>query len=242
MKSDLIAAIPSRQSERARFEAEAPKAFQEMVLGNDFPCVGAKAAFHSSSFTLRCYPEIASAAATSQLSPALLDFAETQRASASEYATFIAIFEGPRPVDETEFERLLWAQLRALHHEDARQFDWDSSVRSDPSDPHFSFSFGGQALYVIGMHSNSSRTARRFPWPTLIFNPHEQFERLRADGKWKRMQETIRRRDVELEGSINPMLSDFGERSEARQYSGRAVEENWQAPFSAEPGKCPFAH
>jgi uncharacterized protein len=39
------------------------------------------------------------------------------------------------------------------------------------------------------------------------------------------------------------MLSDFGERSEARQYSGRAVEENWRAPFQATTlGKCPFAH
>jgi FPC/CPF motif-containing protein YcgG len=56
------------------------------------------------------------------------------------------------------------------------------------------------------------------------------------------MQETIRARDLELQGSINPMLSDFGVDSEARQYSGRAVEENWQAPFKAVEGKCPFAH
>ena len=94
---------------------------------------------------------------------------------------------------------------------------------SDPADPHFSFSFGGQALYVIGMHAKSSREARRFRWPALVFNPHEQFERLRADGKWKHMQETIRHRDLVLQGTINPMLSDFGEHSEARQYSGRIV-------------------
>jgi FPC/CPF motif-containing protein YcgG len=56
------------------------------------------------------------------------------------------------------------------------------------------------------------------------------------------MQETIRTRDLALQGTINPMLSDFGERSEARQYSGRAVEENWQAPFKALERKCPFAH
>jgi FPC/CPF motif-containing protein YcgG len=76
-----------------------------------------------------------------------------------------------------------------------------------------------------------------------VFNPHEQFERLRADGKWKHMQETIRERDVQLQGTINPMLSDFGERSEARQYSGRAVDEDWRAPFpTVSSGKCPFAH
>jgi FPC/CPF motif-containing protein YcgG len=141
-----------------------------------------------------------------------------------------------------EFEGLLWKQLRLLHERDAARFDWDPEVASDPDDPRFSFSFGGQALYVIGMRANSSREARRFPWPVLVFNPHEQFERLRGDGKWKRMQGTIRQRDLQLQGSINPMLSDFGERSEARQYSGRAVEENWRAPFEVVERKCPFAH
>ena len=38
---------------------------------------------------------------------------------------------------------------------------------------------------------------------------------------------------MQLQGSINPMLSDFGEATEARQYSGRAVEDDWRAPFAA---------
>jgi len=164
------------------------------------------------------------------------------KSRSTEYASFIAIFERPRETSELEFEDLLWRQLRLLQEHDCTGHDWDPAVSSDPADPHFSFSFGGQALYVIGMHANSSREARRFPWPTLVFNPHEQFERLRADGKWKHMQERIRQRDLKLQGTINPMLSDFGERSEARQYSGRAVEENWRAPFPVVSGKCPFAH
>ncbi|MFL6590075.1 MAG: guanitoxin biosynthesis heme-dependent pre-guanitoxin N-hydroxylase GntA [Chthoniobacterales bacterium] len=230
-----------REQPDSAFTRDAPAAFRQMVLNAEFPCLGAKAAFNSDSFTLRCFPEIATRAATSKLSAELLGFTRSEQISASEYATFIAIFEGPRSTNEREFEQLLWQQLRALHREDVRDFDWDPAVQPDPSDPHFSFSFGGRALYVIGMHANSSREARRFAWPALIFNPHEQFERLRADGKWKRMQETVRHRDEALQGSINPMLSDFGVRSEARQYSGRAVEENWRAPFQAEP-KCPFAH
>ncbi|HEY2139517.1 MAG TPA: guanitoxin biosynthesis heme-dependent pre-guanitoxin N-hydroxylase GntA [Chthoniobacterales bacterium] len=166
----------------------------------------------------------------------------SMKGPSNEYATFVAIFERPRNTTEIEFENLFWKQLRALHDYDARHFAWDAHVSSDPADPHFSFSFGGQSLYVIGLHANSSREARRFPWPALIFNPHEQFERLRADGKWKRMQEAIRSRDLELQGSINPMLSDFGEQSEARQYSGRAVEDDWKAPFPTVEGKCPFGH
>jgi len=244
-----------------QFAAEAEAAFRQFVLRPEFPCLGAKAAFNSDSQTLRTFDELGSEEATNDLLAALYDFTRlvgrdsvepNHRATSdpggstesrpTEYATFVAIFEHPRQTNEQEFENLLWKQLRLLHDDDAAGHDWDPAVSSDPADPHFSFSFGGQALYVIGMHANSSREARRFPWPTLVFNPHEQFERLRADGKWKHMQETIRQRDLELQGTINPMLSDFGERSEARQYSGRAVEENWRAPFPAASGKCPFAH
>jgi hypothetical protein len=38
------------------------------------------------------------------------------------------------------------------------------------------------------------------------------------------------------------MLSDFGVQSEARQYSGRTVDEEWEAPFPKAAAKCPFAH
>ena len=226
-----------------QFATEAEKTFREFISRPEFPCLGAKAAFNSNSQTLRVFGELGDAKTTEALTGALYDFRrDTIQRVTSEYATFIAIFERPGQTDEIEFENLFWKQLRLLHRHDAAQFDWDPNVASDPTDPHFSFSFGGQALYVIGMHANSSRSARRFPWPALVFNPHEQFERLRADGKWQRMQGTIRQRDVELQGTINPMLSDFGERSEARQYSGRAVGENWQAPFRAAKSKCPFAH
>ncbi len=66
-----------------------------------------------------------------------------------------------------------------------------------------------------------------------MFNLHEQFERLRADGRFDRMRDTIRRRDTDLQGSLNPMVRDHGEQSEARQYAGRAVPDRWSAPFSA---------
>src|SRR4051812_28311399 len=226
---------------RNQFPSAAEKAFREFVLRPEFPCLGAKAAFNSDSQTLRVFPRLADDESTRALAAELYHFVRT--ASQHEFATFVAIFEHPRATDEIEFENLVWKQLRRLHQLDAGRFAWDQNVAADPADPHFSFSFGGRALYVIGMHANSSREARRFPWPVLVFNPHEQFERLRANGKWKHMQESIRQRDRQLQGSINPMLSDFGERSEARQYSGRPVEENWRAPFpAASSGKCPFQH
>jgi FPC/CPF motif-containing protein YcgG len=221
--------------------------FAAFVAQPEFPCLGAKSAFNSGSYKVRVYQELAHPFWSKRLARDLEAFQNSETRRVNEYATFVAIFREPRNVSEEQFERLLWSQLQQLHTIDARRYPWDSSVSSDLDDPHFSFSFAGTALYTIGMHANSCRLARRFAWPTLIFNPHEQFERLRRDGRWRRMQESIRHRDVALQGSINPMLSDFGETSEARQYAGRAVEKDWHPAFhpehrSAKVSRCPFAH
>ena len=57
--------------------------------------------------------------------------------------------------------------------------------------------------------------------PAIVFNPHIQFERMRKKGIFKKVQNIIRLRDKLLQGSINPMLSDFGDKSEVFQYTGR---------------------
>jgi FPC/CPF motif-containing protein YcgG len=71
----------------------------------------------------------------------------------------------------------------------------------------------------------------------MVFNVHAQFERLREERLFERMQETIRSRDLKLQGSLNPNLSDFGKQSEAKQYSGRPVEKEWKCPFQRFFGK-----
>ena len=65
----------------------------------------------------------------------------------------------------------------------------------------------------------------------LVFNLHDQFEQLRAEGRYERIRATILDRDLDLAGSVNPMLARHGETSEAAQYSGRAVGPDWQCPF-----------
>ncbi len=205
--------------------------FRALVLSPGFSCLGAKAAIRG-GYRLEVYAELGSASATDGLARDLAGFAAGRERPANGLATFVASFTGPVGIGETEFERVLWAQLRALHAADPSP-TWDPSVSADPDDPHFSFSFAGRAFFVVGLHAASARWARRFAWPTLVFNPHAQFERLRAEGRFGRFQGLIRARDRSLQGSLNANLSDFGERSDARQYSGRPVEDDWRCPFSA---------
>lgn len=108
----------------------------------------------------------------------------------------------------------------------------DQGVSENPADPNFRFCLEGEAYYVIGLHPGASRPGRRAPRPMLVFNLHRQFEELRRRGRYESVRDTIRERDLAANGSINPALDDFGSSSEARQYAGRQVEEDWQCPVA----------
>ena len=135
-------------------------------------------------------------------------------------------------MSELEFERALWNRAQSLHDKDAwLGTPWDDAVDPDPEAPDFGLSIGGSAFFIVGLHPHASRKARRFRYPALVFNLHDQFERLRADGRYDKMRERILERDKAWSGSINPMLAEHGSISEARQYSGREVGEDWRCPF-----------
>lgn len=210
--------------------------FRAHVLNSEFPCVGGKAAVSNNTYRFGLYGEMNAAATTAGLAFDLFEYARELPRLATDYATFVASFVAPVVRDELRWETLLWAQLQSLYELDRPLHDWDASVSNEPTDAEFSFSFAGTAFFVVGLHPLSSRYARRFPWLTLAFNAHSQFENLREQNKFDRMSKTIRARDYKLQGSINPNLSDFGDRSESRQYSGRAVEENWRCPFHVRGG------
>jgi FPC/CPF motif-containing protein YcgG len=235
--------------------AECPRADEEMkasfaafVADPAFPCLGAKAALNSGSQILRVYQELGAEQCATELARDLEAFIFSHVRRTNAFASFVAMFREPRLLGEKQFDELLWLGLQQLHEIDVVRHAWNANVSSDTANVRFAFSFASEPLYVVGLHGGSSRRARRFPWPILVFNPHAQFERLRHDGNWTKMQQTIRRRDIALQGSTNPMLSDFGEQSEARQYSGRAVDAGWSPPFkvsgdaSPKSGGCPFAH
>ena len=202
-----------------------------LVLNPGFSCVGAKSALRGGRYRVGVYGEMASPGATAGLARDLFEFVEEQPYLGDGFSTYLASFAGPNVADEAGFEELLWAQLQGLHDLDLRHHAWDPSVSPDPEDADFSFSFGGRAFFVVGLHPASSRFARRFAWPTLAFNAHEQFEKLREKGRFARIQEVVRTREVSLQGGLNPNLGDFGELPEARQYSGRRVERDWRCPF-----------
>lgn len=219
------------REDRARRNERAFDKVKTFIGDGPYPCVAAQAALNQESIRLGTYGELGEADSTAGLARDLFTFTSELTTSQSDFLSFLALFASPVDMNEPCFEQLLWRQLAQLHRLDRRHHDWNPDVSSDTQDPNFAFSFAGRAFYVIGMHPQSSRLARRFERPMLVFNAHSQFQSLRADETYDTMKQVVRERDRELQGSINPMLQDFGEASEARQYSGRAVDSEWQCPF-----------
>lgn len=204
----------------------------ERILGPEYPCLGARSVFKRERATVVLHDDLEAPETARTLLEQLREYAATVDAEEG-FVSFVAGFRGPEVRDEKHFEEMLWGLLQRLH--DVDEQPWAPEVSADPNDPHFAFSVAGTPFFIVGLHPKASREARRMPLPVLVFNLHEQFESLREEGGFERMRDTIRRRDEELQGSINPMVSDHGETSEARQYSGRKLEKAWEAPFEPDP-------
>lgn len=225
MKAGVLAVEDTRAEE---IEAQ----FRAHIADRAFPCVGAKSAAARNLLEVVVAHDMRSGWDDLRIHNRLLDWADRYRDDPEGLRSMAVIFQQPGEIDEGTFERLLWERLQSFAEKD----NWlgqpyDTDVSPDPDDPHFSLSFGGEAYFVVGLNPAASRPARRFAYPTMVFNLHDQFETLREDGRYERMRETILERDRELAGDINPMLARHGESSEARQYSGRAVDDGWTCPF-----------
>ncbi len=205
---------------------------RDFISATSFPCVGAKAALARDQVAIVVARDIGSSWDDLRVYPLLMDFVDAYKAAPTLFRSFAVVFEGPTTLSETEFEACLWDRVQSLADKDAWQGKpYDTRVSENPHDTDFSLSFGGEAFFIVGLHPQASRPARRFEVPCMIFNLHDQFERLRAEGMYDKLRSSILTRDEKLAGSQNPMLARFGEVSEARQYSGRAVETGWDCPF-----------
>lgn len=213
----------------SEFSKKLDNEFQDFIIENNHPCVMANTVFTMGDYELKTYEGFGKKSTAQLLLDDLRMYLDNYNFEDNKFETFIAVFPNADVVSEIEFENLLWRQLQFIHEIDPKE--WDERVSNNPEDDNFSFSIGGRAFYVIGMHPKSSRKARRAPYPTLVFNLHWQFEKLREMGAYHKVRDKIRERDLEFQGSINPVLKDFGKDSEAKQYSGRNVGEKWKCPF-----------
>ncbi len=205
------------------------KTYHNFIIENDHPCIMAQSVFITDEVELYSYQGLGTREAAEQLINDIKQYLHTYDFDSNSFKTLMAVFAEDKIDTEKEFEDKLWQHLSHLYELDDQP--WDETVAMDPASSDFSFSIAGAAFFIVGMHPNSSRKARRSPHPCLTFNLHWQFQRLREMGTFEQVRDKIRERDKDLQGYLNPVVKDHGEESEAKQYSGRNVEDNWKCPF-----------
>ena len=189
------------------------------IKGDLFACVGGKAVVSKNRYRMNVYSDVTDEKTINKLYKDLCEFANEVPVDSDNYlASYIAVFKDIHANDEDEFNDLLWELLQSLS--DIDTVPWNKDVSSNIYDANFSYSLGGTAFFVIGLHPKASRVSRRFPYVTVVFNKRESFCILRQKGLFEKFQEATRKNDVRIQGTINRNLADFGDSSEALQYSG----------------------
>lgn len=209
--------------------------FKEMIEDRSFPCVAAKDALNKDNIKILSVGHLACPHDDEKILSFIYDFTTKFRNREKGFHSVVILFPLTNPLTEEEFEMFLFQRLKALRTLDARNYSYDNRVSDDPTAENFSFSLMEEAFFIIGMHPNSSRPARQMPVPTIVFNPHIQFEELRNKDVYGKMRTIVRKRDMDYSGSINPMLTDFGTQSEIFQYSGRMHSSDEKCPFDIRP-------
>lgn len=213
------------------FTAEgATGAFHDFIHDTEFPCVAAKSALATEGMRIVVSGDLRDRRGDREILSALRAAPDISDQT-PDLTTTVILFPLTPPLSEPAFEQHLWGLLQSLYEADREDFDWDPTVSSDPQAADFAMSIGGTAYFVVGLHPGSSRLARRAPMAAVAFNPHSQFRRLKQDGRYDRLKQAVRDRDIALQGQANPMLAEHGEVSEASQYSGRQVLPGWDCPF-----------
>lgn len=208
------------------------EAYHHYIQDKSFSCIAAKAALARDQLKCMVASHMACPADDYAILQFLYSFIDNYRASGELYHSVAIIFKQPSVINEGMFEDLLWQRLQSISDIDAQKYGYDKRVNMDPSSPDFSFSLKEEAFFIIGLHPGNSRVTRQFKYPAIVFNPHLQFEQLREKAKFDNLKYAVRKRDVALSGSVNPMLQDYGEASEVYQYSGKKYDEQWKCPLN----------
>lgn len=205
--------------------------YYNFLSNKAFPCVAAKDAMAKGNIKLFVADNIGCPKDDKAILDFMYSFTAFYRKSIKGFYSAAIIFKQPEILNEEMFDALLWQRLAALRSLDALQYQHDSRVAANPTDSNFSFSMMEEAFFIVGLNPMSSRPARRFKYATLVFNPHAQFEAMKKDARYEKMKTIVRKRDVSFSGSVNPMLTDFGEASEVYQYSGKNYDSQWKCPL-----------
>ena len=120
-----------------------------------------------------------------------------------------------------------------LNRVDRHHFGWSRDVGSAPVDAEFSFSVGGRAFFLIGMHPQALRLARRAAMPVIVFKLHEQFVEMRSSETFQGVRDAVRARDREFPGHGQSDVGRLRATLRSRSVVALIAEHGWQQQFTS---------
>jgi uncharacterized protein len=211
---------------------------RNLVMQPNYPCVSAVSSFLKKDYMTESYPAFGSGQGAAKLYADLIRFKNEQRRTKAPFYSFWAVYDNSEVTSEEDFEQKLWSELSAVHAyevnkcaEENTEMTWDPKFSSNPNDKNFCFCVDGHAYFLVGMHPLSSRKARQFPYPVLIFNLYAQFDELFQKKTFEPMVKINRLKEIKFQGDINPMVEKHGQEWESIQFSGKNNSDQWKCPF-----------
>ncbi|MBA2404473.1 MAG: YqcI/YcgG family protein [Bdellovibrionales bacterium] len=200
----------------------------KFINKQSFPCIMAKAVMKRGRVDCIKLPDMLD---SEMILHHMYKFIDQFKLQPEKLSSLIFQFTDERLLDFETFEEKFWNLLRNLSALDRKLYAHDERVDDNPDSPRFSFSIMAEAFFILALHPQSARVARRFHQPLIVFNPHIQFEQMRQKKIFNKIRNLIRKKDKQLQPEANPMLSDFGESSEVFQYLGKAYPANAVNPL-----------
>jgi FPC/CPF motif-containing protein YcgG len=101
---------------------------------------------------------------------ALYGFAAGTHGTPSLSASFVAVFQEPRRIDDAAFESLVQERLERLVALDHKRHQWTTGMSPIFDDGRYRFVLGGAPFVAVGLHPNSRQRCRRSALPMLVLH------------------------------------------------------------------------
>jgi FPC/CPF motif-containing protein YcgG len=208
--------------------------------GEPFPCYFGADSIQEGEPLYTAVPSMTDPDALLSLGDTLLAYLDRYRDHADR-ASLVAFFAPPaEPLGEAEYHEHLWHVLQFLHVHDPEP--WPADIPTDPDDPRWEFSFGGEPMFpTCRAPFYDERQSRYSPVGLEItFQPRALFENLGVTADTERGQaarELIQERLEAYDGvPPHPKLGDWGIEGDREWPQYMFADDESQAP-----DECPIA-
>ncbi len=152
----------------------------ERLLRSDRPCRVASRSITRDEYCLGLYEHFGEGRNGKALESDLLWFADEVKRGRSPRLTMWAIFPNAEMWDDNDFDHALVRELTSVTTSSALQPSWASGG---------TLRVGDTSFFVVGMHPQSTKDSRRFPWTALVFNVFDQVDWLEREGVYAWIRE-----------------------------------------------------